>query len=106
MKIHISNSIIYRIGQNAKENTQLINESQKDWIWFHLESFPSCHVVVCQPEADAAIIFTAANLVKEHSKYKFKNIGVNYCKINNLRQGMKDGSVTFVSRRQVKKINC
>ena len=106
MKELVDNNVIYRIGQNAKENKQLINESEQDWIWFHLESFPSCHVVVCQPEADATILLYAANLVKEHSKYKFKNIGVSYCKIKNLRHCEKPGSVSFKSNRQVMKLNC
>ena len=107
MKEFIENNVIYRIGQTAQDNTQLINDSNQDWLWFHLESFPSCHVVVCQSEADSAIILQAANLVKEHSKYKFKHIGISYCKINNLKHcAKKVGSVTFVSNRKVKKINC
>lgn len=106
MKEYVNNTVIYRIGQNAQDNTQLIKDSMGDWHWFHLESFPSCHVVVCQSEVDNSIISQAANLVKENSKYKFKNIVVSYCKINNLKHGSKDGSVTFVSNRQVKKINC
>lgn len=106
MKEYVDNNVTYRVGQNAEDNTQLIKNSKQDWRWFHLESFSSCHVVVCQPDVDNSIILHAANLVKEHSKFKFNNIGVSYCKISNLKHGTKPGSVTFVSNRQVKKINC
>jgi len=106
MKEIIDNNVIYRVGQNAEDNTQLIKESKQEWLWFHLTSFSSCHLVVCQPDVDNSIILHAANLVKKHSKYKFQNIGVSYCKISNLKHGGKAGSVSFVSNRQVKKINC
>ena len=48
---------------------------------------------------------TASQLVKDNSKYKFNNIGINYCKVKNLIHGDKAGSVSFVSNKQVKKIN-
>ena len=46
----------------------------------------------------------AINLVWENSKYKFDNIGMSYCKINNLILGVNPGDVSFISNRQVKKI--
>lgn len=106
MKEIIINNTIYRYGQNAADNTQLIKDSDKNWHWFHLEKFSSCHVVICR-EGDLTNeeILEASRLVKEHSKYKFKNIGINYCLIKNLIHGKKSGSVSFVSFGQVKKIN-
>ena len=105
MKESIIYNITFRLGKNAEDNTQLIKDSEEGWTWFHLEKFPSCHLVVCHDEIDETIISIAAELVKENSKYKFKNIGVVYCKINNLLHGDKPGLVHFVSRGQVKKIN-
>jgi hypothetical protein len=105
MKESIINRIIFRQGTNAKDNTQLIKDSEGDWMWFHLEKFPSCHVVVCQNTLDDETINIAAELVKTHSKYKFKNIGVSYCQIKNLKHGQNPVSVHFVSQRQVKNIN-
>ena len=43
--------------------------------------------------------------LKQNSKYKFKNIGINYCKIDNLIHGKEPGSVHFKSNKQVKKFN-
>ena len=103
-EISIEN-ITYRIGRNAVDNTQLIKDSDPEWIWFHLDKFPSSHVVVCSNDPDEAMIQTGASLVKEYSKYKFKNIGINYCKINNLIHGKDAGSVSFVSNKQVKIIH-
>ncbi len=105
MKQFIVNNITYNIGQNAKENTQLINDSDKDWYWFHLDKFPSCHVVICTNEITNDMILQAGILVKDNTKYKFKNIGINYCKIDNLIHGSGPGSVSFKSNRQVKLFN-
>lgn len=105
MKELIVNGVIFRRGTDAKDNTQLIKDSEAGWIWFHLAKFPSCHVVVCQDEIDETTINTAAELVKQNSKYQFKHIGVSYCAIKNLKHGQKPGSVHFVSKGQVKNIN-
>jgi len=102
---HNIDNITYKVGKNAKENTELINSSNTNWYWFHLEKFASCHVVVCAEELTNEIIGIAGNLVKENSKYKFKNIGINYCKIDNLLHGKEPGSVYFKSNKQVKKFN-
>jgi predicted ribosome quality control (RQC) complex YloA/Tae2 family protein len=101
----IIDNITYKVGKNAKENTELINLSNTNWYWFHLEKFASCHVVVCTEELTNEMIGIAGNLVKENSKYKFKNIGINYCKIDNLLHGKEPGSVYFKSNKQVKKFN-
>jgi len=102
---HIINDITYKIGKNALENTELINLSNSNWYWFHLEKFPSCHLVICAEELTNEMICNAGELVKQNSKYKFKNIGINYCKIDNLILGKEPGSVCFKSNKQVKKFN-
>ena len=105
MKEVIIDNITYRIGKNAEENTKLVTDSDKEWYWFHLDKFPSCHVILCSNDINNNMVLQAGQLVKENSKYKFKNIGINYCKIKNLVPGSEPGSVSFVSNRQVKLIN-
>jgi predicted ribosome quality control (RQC) complex YloA/Tae2 family protein len=39
------------IGQNAKENTQIIKDSHPENIWFHLSSSSSAHIIL-QNEGD------------------------------------------------------
>ena len=99
------NDITYKIGKNAQDNTNLIKDSDPNWFWFHLDKFPSCHVVLCKEEVTNTEIIQAATLVKENSKYKFNNIGICYCKINNLIHGKEPGSVSYKSNRAVNVIN-
>jgi predicted ribosome quality control (RQC) complex YloA/Tae2 family protein len=105
MKEICINDIIYKIGKNANDNTKLIKDSNINWYWFHLDKFPSCHVIVCKDEITIDEINNAGNLVKENSKYKFKNIGINYCKVDNLIHGKEPGSVYFKSNKQVNTFN-
>lgn len=104
MKEFVVDNVIYRVGRNAKDNTQLIKDSDPNWVWFHLAKFPSCHVVACLADPDISVIDEAAALVKAHSKYKF-TVGVNYCKISNLKHADKDGAVMFISNKKVTTIN-
>ena len=90
------------VGQNAKENWTLIDNANKDDIWYHLQSLPSPHVV-CNNEKKK---YQCALLCKQYSKYKsFKNIKVIYTPINNLIKGSEIGSVYFKSKRKVDVIN-
>lgn len=95
---------IYRVGQNAVDNTELIKKSDLEWYWVHLTKFPSAHVVILTKLPSSIEIQHAINLVWENSKYKFDNIGMCYCKINNLILGENPGDVSFVSKRQVQHI--
>ena len=66
---------IFRLGRNAKENFELIDDSlENDW-WFHLDSYSSGHCVISHEKLEKFEItpehkFFAGNLIKEHSKYK------------------------------------
>ena len=44
MKTIECDNITYKIGQNASENWKILDESNKDDVFFHLKSFPSCYV--------------------------------------------------------------
>ena len=74
MKIFKLNSdnkdIVFRLGDNAKENHQLIDDADpNDW-WFHLDNYPSSHCIVETNELNNQLTIYAAQLVKEYSKYK------------------------------------
>ena len=81
MKIftHIIGDITYtiKIGQNAKENWDLIDNSESFDLWFHLDLFPSPHVIISQdikscPEIfyPNQIILLASHYSKMYSKQK------------------------------------
>ena len=92
------------IGQNAKENWNIINFNC-DFIWLHLNSFPSCHVIIKDNNPDEEALNYAANLCKYNTKYKnLKNLYVCYTKCNNLKKGPDVGSVIYKSKRQVKTV--
>lgn len=78
----------YHIGQNAAENFEIIDNSEEHDLWFHIESAPSCHVVVSlenhkyDKKQLHKIAVQGAILCKQYSRYKSdKNICVVYCRI-------------------------
>jgi predicted ribosome quality control (RQC) complex YloA/Tae2 family protein len=107
MKVVEQEGVTYWIGKNAQDNWDIIGKSEQTWLWFHLEKFPSSHVIICKnsDEISKDEINSACKLLIENSKYKFKNIGIVYCNINNLTLGTDIGSVTFKSNKKVNKIN-
>ena len=49
MKIASYKDIIFEIGQNAKENWEIFEKNKEinsDYVWFHLNSFPSSYVIM------------------------------------------------------------
>lgn len=105
MKTQIQDGITYQIGTHAQDNTDMLKSAQEDWHWFHLEKFPSCHVIVCATELTESMIQHACTLVKANSKYKFKHIGIVYCKVHNLTHGEEPGSVLYKRNRQVSTVH-
>jgi predicted ribosome quality control (RQC) complex YloA/Tae2 family protein len=88
-----------KIGKNAKENDDIINASNQSDIWFHLKSFPSCHVVICcSPEfpIDNIMIMHCAHLTKQNTKYRnLPNLKINYTQIKNIQTTEKPGLVVI-----------
>ena len=69
MKTEQFNDITIIIGQNAKENWEII-DFESSYIWLHLDSFPSCHVIIQHEKPEADVITYAAQLCKENTKYR------------------------------------
>ena len=100
---HKIGDIVYYffIGQNAKENWNLIDNSKPDDMWFHLDDFPSTHVVVSQDSTlhseiyyPNQIIALGSNYCKSHSKKKNElKIKIVYTHIKNITKGKEVGSV-------------
>ncbi len=101
MKEVIIDDIIFKIGQNAQENWDLLSLNE-NFMWFHLKSFPSCHVVVENENLSNEQIVKGAQLCLQNTKYRnMKNIKVNYTLLKNLKKADKIGSVHFNSNRKV-----
>ena len=104
MRCEIFNDTVILIGQNAQENWDLI-DFESDFIWLHLNSFPSCHVIIKDENPDNDTLQVAAEMCKENTKYRnLKNLKICYTKCSNLKNGSDVGSVIYKSKRQVKTI--
>ena len=74
MKNEILNNINYLIGENAKDNWDVLDKSKQNWVWFHLDNYPSPYVV---------LMYSLNKLKKENNDWKrYINYGAALCKIN------------------------
>jgi len=111
-------NLVFKIGKNAKNNFELIDEADKHDVWFHLKDVSSCHVIAClkniqytindeklpnfydidfdtlDKKDKQQIITQGALLCKQFSKLKSgKNVEVIYTKIENVEKTNVPGSV-------------
>jgi predicted ribosome quality control (RQC) complex YloA/Tae2 family protein len=91
------NNIIYKLGRNAKENFEIIDDAQDtnpDYWWFHLDDHPSGHCIIHSDEITQQMVVTAANLVKQYSKLKAnKKVKIVYTQIKNVKKTKTIGQV-------------
>ncbi len=101
MKEFEINGITILLGQNAKENSKLL-DCDPEYYWLHLSSFNSGHVIVKHPDPDEETLEYAAGLCKSHTKYRnLKNIKVDCTKRRNLEKSEVIGEALIKSFRQV-----
>lgn len=111
-------SVVYKIGANATNNFELIDEADKDDLWFHLKETSSCHVIAClknityttldddmpnyydldfddlDKKQKQQIIKQGALLCKQYSRLKsMKNVEIIYTKIEHVEKLDVIGSV-------------
>lgn len=100
-----------QIGQNAQDNFDLIDASESQDIWFHLDDLPSPHVVLKvlkavdgkQPLLPKGVILTCAFNCKKHSSYnKLRNISAIYTEIRNVTKTEPVGSVLTVKTKKIR----
>ena len=111
-------NIIYYIGKTAQENWDLLDTNTKinnDYIWFHLNSFPSCYVIMCSTIKDLESLYSSnevqeflnygANLCKENSKYSYLNdLKILYSPLKKLKKTEKVGEVIVSGKRKIIKL--
>ena len=105
--IHDDTQYIIRVGENAQENWDLIDDSSQNDLWFHVEGFPSCHVVLCvgdrRKSPHKTVINFCASLCKEGSKMSnCKNIKIIYTEIKHVTKADLVGAVHTKNTRIVK----
>ena len=107
--LHTIGDIEYTIevGQNARENWDLIDNSDNNDLWFHLDEYPSAHVILSQNisklniselnilDYPNQIITIASDYCKSYSKngINLKKVKIVYTQLKNLKKGKEIGSV-------------
>ena len=114
MKTIIYNNIQFIVGQNAQENWNIFDEAYKinnDFIWFHLNNFPSGYVIMYSTNEELRdnsyndYLFYGASLCKQNSKYKnLKNIKICYTSLKKLNKTQKIGEVTIKGKVNIIKL--
>jgi predicted ribosome quality control (RQC) complex YloA/Tae2 family protein len=94
------------VGRNSKENWELIDRSENDELWFHVDDKPSCHVFIKKPlNIDIIpkdVIIRGAQLCKEYSKYKNdKKVKIIYTTIDNIKKAKDIGSVRILNLKKL-----
>lgn len=87
------------IGNNDKENWEIIDNSEPDDLWFHLLDYPSCHIVAqLKKNISELEINYIAQLVREYSpRFKNKNnLKVSYCSIKDVKKNKKKTGSVFI----------
>lgn len=108
MKVFNFETYVCRVGENAQDNWNLLDQSEDNYIFFHLSSFSSCYVVLETyyknlNEVPIDIIKKAAELCKSKTKYKnMIDIKVDYTTVNNVKKGEVIGEIIYKSNKKVK----
>lgn len=104
MKEIIIDNNLFKIGENAQDNWNILDTVNSTDIFFHLSSFPSCYVILkCNELPDEDMIKIGSGLCKANTKYKnLKNIKVDYCRCDNIEKGDKIGIVVYKSNKKIK----
>ncbi len=101
----IDSDIKFKLGRNAKENFQLIDEAtiiNDNYWWFHLEDHQSGHCIVHTENIEKSIIVFAGNLVKQYSKLKNeKKVKIIYTQIKNVQKTKTMGQVNIIDKPHV-----
>lgn len=106
----ITNNIYtIRVGESAKDNWDILEDADNSDIWFHIDKFPSCHVIlktnlIPLKKIHKSIIHHCANLCKNGSKQKtLKNVSIIYTEVRNVTINKK-GAIGSVFTRKTEKI--
>ena len=119
-------NVIYKIGKNAENNFEILDQSNKQDVWFHVSNSSSCHVIAClknikfnryddelpnyydidfdslDKKQKLQIIKQGAILCKQFSRLKNeKNVEIIYAKIEDVHKTDTMGSVITSNSKKV-----
>jgi predicted ribosome quality control (RQC) complex YloA/Tae2 family protein len=90
----------FYIGQQAKDHFPMLDRSKPSDLWFHLDDYPSCHIIASVPEHASRedikkLIRHGIRLSKEHSKYG-TNVKVIHARVRNVSKTTSEGKVNVL----------
>jgi predicted ribosome quality control (RQC) complex YloA/Tae2 family protein len=95
MKTYIINinkiAITFYVGKNSTENFEIIDNALENDMWFHLNDYPSCHVIASIPE----------NIRDKKNIHKIIKQGALLCKINSNYASIKNLNIVFTRVKNV-----
>ncbi len=101
-----------KYGKNAKENWTLIENASPDDLWFHIDDYPSTHVILEYHESDKINIEDYIDeciklCVEKTPKIKsyvpkINKVKVIYTKVENIKKGKSVGEVIILNHHLVK----
>ena len=119
-------NVIYKIDKNAENNFEILDQSNKQDVWFHVNNSSSCHVIAClknikfnryddelpnyydidfdslDKKQKLQIIKQGAILCKQFSRLKNeKNVEIIYAKIEDVHKTDTMGSVITSNSKKV-----
>lgn len=95
------------LGENSRDNWDIIDISSQNDMWFHLDNVPSPHVILKitnnKKKINKQTIIYCCSLCKENSKYcNHKKITAIYTEIKNISKGKEIGSVFTKKIKKIK----
>ena len=107
MKVLFIDNVVVKLGENAKENWELVQQAKHvnpNYHWLHLNSFPSGHAILETSEPSPTLLQTAGQFCKSNTKYKnLKDVYIIATPISNLILTDTVGEVAFKTNRKTKK---
>ena len=113
MKIETLNNVNYYIGKTAQENWDLLDKFKKEndnYIWFHLNSFPSGYIIMETTIENLKnlnldineYLNYGARLCLDNTKYRnLSNIKIVYTILKKLTKTNKIGEVIICGKRNL-----
>jgi len=87
------------VGENDKENNDIIKIAKQNYYWFHLRGNPSPHAILETDNPTQKEIKYAGEIVKSKSKLKnLQNVKIIYTSVKNIRLTDKLGCVQIKTK--------
>lgn len=104
----LDTEVTFYIGQNQRENFNVINKGTPDDLWFHAKNISSCHVVAIIPDdiekEEIKYIIKQGALLCKMNTNKLKdlhNIEIIYCQIKNVEKTRTPGLVNVKNEKKI-----